>query len=222
MRVLRRFIPYLILLLPVIAILILRQGKNVYQKLPHIGNYKGLKPNGDTIFHAIPEFSLTDQYGKAFGSNDLKGKTYVANFIFTRCPNICPEMTKNLTVIKNEFKNWKDFRMISMTLDPKFDSPKVLNAFADKYEVNNGNWHFLTGSHDSIYWLMNQEGFLIVKPLPSEDPAQFQHSEVVALIDKDGYIRGHYNGTDLKDVERLKDEIKLLYHSYAEEKSAKR
>ncbi|MGZ5280846.1 MAG: hypothetical protein ACXWEY_01085 [Bacteroidia bacterium] len=71
---LRKLVPYLILLLPIIGILILTQGRNVYISLPHIGNYKGIKPNGDTIYHQIPEFSLTDQYGKAYGSEDLKGK----------------------------------------------------------------------------------------------------------------------------------------------------
>jgi protein SCO1/2 len=219
---LRRFIPYLILLLPIIGILILKQGKNVYKSLPHIGNYQGIKPNGDTIYHKIPDFSLTDQYGKAFGSNELKGQTYVANFIFTRCPNICPEMTRNLKAIQDDYKDVKDFKMVSFTLDPKYDSAKVLAAFADKYDVNNKNWHFLTGSRDTIYRLMNQEGYLVVKPLPNEDPAQFQHSELVVLVDKDGYIRGNYNGTLVKEIERLNDEIKVLYHSYGEAKRAKR
>ncbi len=214
---LRRFVPYLILLLPVIAILILKQGKNVYKTLPYIGNYKGLKPNGDTIYHQIPNFSLTDQYGKAFGFDDLKGKTYVANFIFTRCNTICPEITRNLKVIQDEYKDVKDFLIVSITLDPKYDAPEILHRFATKYDVNNKNWHFLTGSRDTIAWLMNKDGFLMVPPLPNpQDPVQIQHTEIVALVDKDGYIRGHYDGTSLQEIDRLKDEVKVLYHSYGE------
>lgn len=207
----------MILLLPIIGILILKQGRNVYKPLPYIGNYKGLKPNGDTIYHQIPSFSLTDQYGKAFGSNELKGKTYIASFIFTRCNSICPVITENLKEVFEGYKDVESFSMVSVTLDPKYDSAEVLHAFADKFGVNNKNWHFLTGNKDSIAWLMNKDGFLMVMPLPgTDDPVQIQHTEVIALVDKDGHIRGHYDGTNSKEIDRLKDEIKVLYHSYGE------
>ncbi|MGZ5280847.1 MAG: SCO family protein [Bacteroidia bacterium] len=126
-------------------------------------------------------------------------------------------MTRNLKEIQDGYKNVKDFRMLSITLDPKYDSAEVLYRFADKFGVNNKNWHFLTGSKDSIYWLMNKDGFLVVQPVPGkEDEVQLQHSELVVLVDKDGYIRGQYDGTKEKEIERLKDEIKVLYHSYGE------
>jgi protein SCO1 len=208
-------IPLGILLLPILYFLYLSRGKNVYKTLPHIGNPERIDEKGDTIFHRIPDFRFTDQYGKPFGSAELKGKTYVADFFFTRCPGICKDLTASMKRVHEEYKDAKGLEFISFTVDTRNDSAKALHIYAEKHGINNTNWHFLHGSRDTLQYLMNEKGFLVLKPEWNEDLAQVKHTELLVLVDKNGYIRGHYNGTKKDDVDRLIDEIRVLYHEYA-------
>lgn len=214
-KVWKVLIPVGVLLLPVLYFLYLSRGENVYKPLPHLGMPKGIDAKGDTIFHTIPEFRFTDQYGKPFGSVELKGKTYVAEFFFTRCPSICPTLTASMKRVQEKYKGAKNLEFISFTIDTRHDSANVLHAYAEKHGVNNKNWHFLRGSTDSLQYLMNQDGYLVLKPEWNEDLAKVTHTELLVLVDKYGHIRGHYNGTNKDDVDRLIDEIRVLHHEYS-------
>ncbi|MBT8393299.1 MAG: SCO family protein [Flavobacteriaceae bacterium] len=137
----------------------------------------------------VPEFSFIDQYGKSITNNDYFGKVYVVEFFFTTCPTICPRMNANMVDIQNHFNEFnEDFGIASFTINPKYDTPEVLKAYADKYGVTNPNWHFLTGDQESIYVLANQ-GFNIYAGQNDEVEGGFEHSGNFALIDKNGYIR---------------------------------
>jgi protein SCO1/2 len=213
---LRNILPALLLVIIIPAIIILMAvfGKNKYKPLPYLGNPEGIAANGDTIRHSISPFTFTDQYGKPYGSEDLKGKIYVADFFFTSCPNICPVMTKNLKKVQEKVGKTKDFHIVSFTLDPKRDSAKRLAEYAAKYKITGDQWHFLTAPKEDIINIMGIKGYLVVKPIEGADPNQFQHSEVMVLVDKEGHIRGNYNGTDDKDIERLEEDIQYLDYSY--------
>lgn len=163
----------------------------------------------DTLYHTIPAFSLTSNNGSSFGSTDLEGKIYVADFFFSRCPSICPKMTSQLTRVQSAFADVKDFSIVSFTVDPENDSPEVLQSYASKYKADSKIWFFLTGKKDSIYRVA-KEGFKISA---MEDPTggeEFVHSDKLILVDKNKIIRGFYNGTEPKDVDRLITEIKVL------------
>jgi protein SCO1/2 len=214
----RRVLPvFLILFLaPVVVIIIFKFGKNNYKQLPYIGLPVGIDAKGDTIRHTIPSFSFaTDQNGQPFGSDSLKGKIYIADFFFTSCPNICPLLTHSLIRVQDRFKNDNDFRVVSFSLDPQRDSAETLKQYAAKYKITTSQWHFLTAPKDSIYDLMGPKGYLIVKPILGADADQLQHSEVVVLIDKEGHIRGSYNGLKEDEMDKLIEDAHTLYVLYA-------
>jgi protein SCO1/2 len=177
----------------------------------------------DTVFQTIPAFQLTDENGQAFSSKNLQGKIYVANFFFTRCGTICPKITSQVSRATDTFNQDKDIHFISISVDPKFDEPAKLAAYAKRFEADSTRWTFLTGAKKEIYPLI-LKGFHVPLADASEYDAAiknpdetFIHSERLVLVDKSGVIRGFYDGTDKKEVDRLIMEIKVLKSIYATE-----
>jgi protein SCO1/2 len=209
----------IVILLPLLVIMMVRSGKNVYKHLPYLGNPVGLAPNGDTIRHTVKPFTFTDQFGQPYGTDSLKGKIYVAEFFFTSCNSICPVMTKGLKeVVYDEYRKGKhsdDLRLLSFTIDPKRDTPARLAQYAEKFGIKGHRWMFLTGPKDSLYKLMGPESFMMIEPHPDEGTDQITHSKFVELVDKEGRIRGTYDATNHDELERLRDEIRLLMLQYA-------
>lgn len=205
----------MILLVPSVAYLVLTTGKHNIKKLGYFGEkIPGVK-EGDTTYHSIPPFQFTDQDGKLFGDKDLQGKIYVANFFFTSCPSICPAMQTLMKKVQDtdDFKKLNDFRMVSFTVDPEHDSVSVLKEYAQKIKADSGRWYFLTGDKKVIYDLAYQ-GFLVNAMEDPTAPGGFLHSDMMLLIDREKHIRGIYEGTSMKDVKRLIDEIKVLIAEY--------
>lgn len=206
---------FLILLLPSIAYLVLTTGKHNIVKLNYFGpKYTGQNEK-DTIYHQIPPFQFTDQNGQAFGDADLNGKIYVANFFFTSCPTICPAMQTLMKKVHDtdDFVKLNDFKLVSFTVDPDRDSPEILKAFGERLGADDNRWKFLTGNRDSIYSI-GMKGFFVNAMEDSAADGGFLHSDMMLLIDRDKHIRGIYEGTSLKDVKRLIDEIKVLIAEY--------
>lgn len=195
----------------------MNRGKNVYKDLPYYGNPR-LSESGDTIRHTIPSYQFTDQSGKKFGSEDLKGKIYVAEFFFTSCPTICPVLAKSLKEVLDAYKTVPEFHIVSITLDPETDSVKQLAEYAERNQIKADKWHLLTGPKEDIYNLINEKGFLLLKPEPNADPYQFKHTEMLTLVDKEGHIRGQYDGTKKEEIEKLIDEIRVLLVNYENNK----
>jgi protein SCO1 len=189
---------------------------------------KRLKPRWneselDTVFQTIPSFSLIDERGDAFTSEKLKGKIYVANFFFTRCGTICPKITSQMSRVTDAFIQDKDIHFISLSVDPKYDNPEKLASYAKKFDADTARWNFLTGDKKNIYPLI-LKGFHVPLADASEYDAAiknpdetFIHSERLVLVDKSGVIRGFYDGTDKKEVDRLIVEIKVLKTIYSTE-----
>ncbi len=211
----RLAVPLIILAFPVAFWLIISRGENHLKRLPVIGP-ADVAANGDTIYHTIADFSLTNQEGKVITQADLTGKIYVANFFFATCPTICPKMNENFRKVQQEFKGSNDVRMVSYTVDPEQDSVPALKAYAEKMYADNSFWCFLTGNKDSIYTLA-RESYLV--PAASGKTAEdFFHSDQLILIDKEKRIRGLYDGMDPYAVDTLIAEMKVLLHEYVEEK----
>ncbi len=182
------------------------------------------EPATDTVFHTIPAWTLTDENAQAFSSTKMKGKIYVADFFFTRCTSICPKMSTQLTRVQDVFANSPEVQLLSFSVDPTHDSPEKLQAYAKNYDAKPDKWHFLTGTRQQIYPLAIKGYFIPVADASEYDKAvktpdeTFIHSEKLILVDKEGYIRGFYDGTDKKDVDRLILEIKVLQKIYETEK----
>lgn len=175
----------------------------------------------DTVFQTIPDFSLIDESGKTFSAKSLKGKIYVASFFFTRCGTICPKITSQLSRVQDTFLGDPEVQFLSISVDPKFDQPDKLATYAKRFDANKSQWHFLTGEKKMIYPLV-LKGFHVPLADASEYDAAiknpdetFIHSERLVLVDKEGIIRGFYDGTDKKEVDRLLVEIKVLKNIYS-------
>lgn len=165
--------------------------------------------NGFARLHTIPPFALTDQNGRMITNKTTAGKIYVANFFFTRCGNICPKMTVNMHRVADAFKNDSTVMFISHSVTPEYDNTRVLKKYAADKNIDNPNWHLLTGSQYAIYKLA-REGYFADAVSKSEISNQFLHSENFILVDQGGHIRGVYNGTIDLEVNNLVRHIKML------------
>lgn len=165
----------------------------------------------------VPEFSFTNQDGKTITNKDYLGKVYIVEFFFTTCPSICPKMSKNLVQIQNSFSEFKDFGVASFTINPEYDTPEILKAYAKSYNITNPNWHLMTGDKETIFELANV-GFNIYAGQNDDVEGGFEHSGNFALIDKNGFIRSRqddfgnpkifYRGIISEDEKVDKDEQK--------------
>lgn len=162
----------------------------------------------------VPAFTFTDQNADTISNDDYNGKVYVVEFFFTTCPTICPRMNANLIQIQNTFKNFDNFGVASFTINPEYDTPEILKAYAEKYGVTNPNWHLMTGDKAAIYKLAN-EGFNLYTAEEADVAGGFEHSGNFALIDKNGFIRSrkdrfgnpiiYYRGI-VSEAEKIDDE----------------
>ncbi|KAB8152014.1 redoxin domain-containing protein [Kordia sp. TARA_039_SRF] len=167
----------------------------------------------------VPDFLFTNQDSLEISNQDFNGKVTVMEFFFTTCPTICPVMNSNMRTLDEEFHEREDFAIASFTIDPETDTPKVLKEYAERYGVKSINWHFLTGDIEEIHKLSNT-GFNIFTGINPEVAGGFEHQGYFALIDKNGFIRSrrdkhgnpkiYYQGTDVEEVEMLKQDIKNL------------
>lgn len=163
----------------------------------------------DTLPHQIPPFSFTDQDGKPFTDQDVSGKIYVADFIFTSCPSICPVMTGNMLKVQEAFKNDERVMIVSHTIDPEYDTPSVLKSYAQEKGADTRIWKFLTGDRETIYSLCENEYMAFAKK-DSDAPGGYVHSGFFVLIDKNRHIRGAYDGTEEGKTEELIKDIQIL------------
>jgi len=163
----------------------------------------------DTIYQTLPAFKFVNQYGDSITNKSLKGDIYVADFFFTTCPSICPIMHRNMLTVYEEFKNVPDFKIISHTIDPKHDSVAVLKAYADKLGIKGNSWWLLQGKKEETYQL-GEKNYLVAVKQDDGTPGGFVHQGWFVLVDKQQRIRGYYDGTVAKEVEKLVADIKTL------------
>ena len=200
-----------ILLLPSLFYLFLHTGANQYKRLPFYGPKEVDPANpADTTYHTIPDFSLTNQNGETFSQNDLEGKIYVADFFFVSCPTICPKMTTHMLELQKHFYDLKDFHLVSFTVNPEQDSVEVLREYATNIRAMDTLWDFLTGPKDEIYEL-GYKGFMVNAMEDETAEGGFLHSQWLVLVDKQGRIRGYFDGTSTVETNNLMDAIEILF-----------
>ena len=181
-----------------------------------------IKLNGEA--KKVPEFLMRNQDSLLIGNDDFRGKVYLAEFFFTRCPTICPIMNKNMKILDDRFGDRQDFGITSFTIDPDNDKPHVLKKYAEDNGVKSQNWHFLTDKKSAVYELANS-GFNIFAGINTAVAGGFEHQGYFALIDKNGYIRSrvdrfdnpivYYSGLvrqdqDVQGVDMLLEDIERL------------
>lgn len=187
----------------------------VRKTLPIYGNRQAVTKtvNGqqvtDTVYQTIPDFTFVNQYGDSIGNKNLKNKIYVADFFFTSCPSICPIMERNMLNVYKAFKDTADIKIVSFTIDPRHDTVPVLKKYADKLGISGNSWWFLLGDRDKVYDLAAKD-YLVAVSQDSTVAGGYVHQGYFVLVDKRGRVRGSYDGTDMKQVNQLIDDIKTL------------
>ena len=164
---------------------------------------------GDTIYHQIASFNLTNQIGQVVNQNTTKNKIYIANFFFASCQSICPMMSNQLQEVQKAFLADDSVLILSHSVNPLHDTVAVLNNYADTYGAKTNKWHLLTGNKKQIYDLA-KTSYLVNAFEDDGSPEGFLHSELFLLIDKKARIRGMYDGTNTAEVKKLIEDVKLL------------
>lgn len=150
----------------------------------------------------VTAFNFAKADGGSFSDRDLKGKISVVDFIYTGCGDLCPMMTQRMTELYRLYAGSQVVQFVSITVDPEHDTPEVLSAYAKETGVTDSRWVFLTGPQAEVANL-SEHGFLLsAQDLPEG------HSKQFILLDRQGWIRGYYDGTGNMAV--LADHIKML------------
>lgn len=159
------------------------------------------------VLGTVPDFSFTERSGRTVTLADLRGKVWVADFIFTRCGGPCPTMCAAMAALQRSLDGAPEVKLVSFSVDPDHDTPEVLTRFAARFGANDTQWFFLTGSKSSIWTLANTGLKLAVT---SDTPGELVHSTKFALVDRAGRIRGYYDGMDPAEQARLLPAIDAL------------
>ena len=163
-------------------------------------------------YHKISDFKLTNQNGKEITQANYKDKIYVADFFFTTFQVIFPVMTKNMYQLQEELKNDNQILLLSHTVIPEVDTVEQLKEYAVENNVDDSKWNLVTGDKKQIYELA-RKSYLAVE---DSNYSQYDmiHTENFMLIDKERQIRGFYDGTNSKEINRLLKDIEILKQSY--------
>lgn len=188
------------------------------------------------IVGVVPDFTLVERSGRQVRAADLKGHVWVANFIFTRCPSICPGLSARMAVLQNRLRTdgagqaeaseaagpsgthgsngGDEVRLVSFTVDPEYDTAEVLRLYADRFRADPDRWLFLTGPRAAIHQLV-REGFRLgIDEQPSEEAREASgpiiHSDRFVLVDRGLRIRGYYSVTEEEELAELIQHVAVL------------
>ncbi|WP_339335606.1 MULTISPECIES: SCO family protein [unclassified Croceitalea] len=216
-----KFFGFVLLLLSIVIIYLMYNALKPKERLPI---YQPSMINPELVdstlhykkkYHTVADFELTNQNGETVTYKDYKDKIYVADFFFTTCPSICPIMTKNMAEIQNATLEDKEILLLSHSVTPEIDSVPQLKRYALEKGVLDSKWNLVTGDKKQIYELARKSYFAVLND-GDGGPFDMIHTENFILIDKEGRIRGTYDGTNTEEVEKLINDISILKASYNE------
>lgn len=182
------------------------------------------------VYGRVPDFSLVERSGRTVMLADLRGKVWVATFIYTRCTETCPTQSLQLFRLQGDFAAEPDLRLVSITVDPEHDTPEVLAQYARRYKADPERWLFLTGARPVIYALA-RDGFKlsVVDPDDSQQTGGLLrflgpraayathgsggliiHGSRLVLVDRQGRIRAYHRPGDQESLARLRENVRVL------------
>lgn len=182
-----------LILIPLVTLVLLLWLRNV--------EVATLRQRTVSSYGTVPSFQLINQNGQPFGSAQLAGKIWVADFIYTTCPGPCPMMSSRMSELQKPLEK-TDVRLVSFTVDPDNDTPEVLRGYAERLQVQPGRWDFLTGPKSAIYKLSHDDLKLAISD-GSDAQGIPVHSTRMVLVDRHGQIRGYYDATEPEAVTKL-------------------
>lgn len=164
------------------------------------------QPAGLPILYAAPSFSLTDQNNQIVTDASLRGKVWVAAFVFTRCAGPCPMMGAKMAQLQDAVTD-PDVKLVSFTVDPEHDKPEVLKEYGKTLGADDARWFFLTGKQAEIYDVANG---MLLTAIPADAQNPIIHSSKFLLVDKQGQVRGVYDSTEPEDLTQLEMDAATL------------
>jgi protein SCO1 len=153
------------------------------------------------VFGDIPQFELVAQNGQPFHSQELAGKIWVADFMYTTCPGPCPRMTSQMREVEGALKQEPDVRFVSFTIDPANDTPAVLEAYAKVHRATSSMWYFLTGPLATLE-MLDRNAFKL-----GDIDGTLEHSTRFVLVDRQGRIRGYYDTSEASSIQKIITDI---------------
>ena len=157
------------------------------------------------VLGELPEFSLVDQNGQAFDRRALEGDFWVADFIFTHCRSTCPRLTAHMQGLQTRLSDIPNAQFLSVSVDPRNDTPDVLKAYMTKSELSEANWRFVTGEEQAIRDVV-LNGFKVGLAEGDDQPGgeAIMHANHFVLVDEKAQVRGYYraNNDGIADLER--------------------
>jgi protein SCO1/2 len=161
----------------------------------------------------VPAFAFRDETGAVFGAERMRGHVTIVSFLFTRCDSICPLTTHKMKVLQDRtFDIGDKVALLSFSVDPRFDTPDVLAAYARRYEADGARWRFVTGPLEDVRALV--EGPLMTSMLETGKTKQglpdIAHGGHFLLIDRHLHIRGTYDSADVTRLETLIRDARYL------------
>lgn len=176
------------------------------------------------VVAALPSFTLTDQTGDSFGTADLQGKVWIADFIFTRCAGTCPMQTAEKAKLQErlrEHAQWEEIELVTFTVDPEHDTAPVLAEYAKAHGADPAHWKFLTGSRGDL-WNLSANGFKLEVAVDAKNSKMpILHSSQFALVDRAGRIRGYYDGLSEEGLAKLSADLEKVLAESAPKGAAK-
>ncbi len=181
-----------------------------------------MRPLQDAMLRAPPpiaeigSWKLVDDTGKAFGSDDLKGHVYVANFMFTRCRSICLDLTKAMKEVEAKTTRHGDaLRLVSFTVDPVYDTPEKLRAYREKFEAQSPRWTYVTGELDAVHELIAKRmpfhvGEIEQLPAPAAGASKKSAQDGEKNVDSDAAAA---SAPDAPNAASQKDELIEIAHT---------
>ncbi len=197
--------------------LLQEKGKNRYRPLPFLGpkivastfHSVRRKQVPDTLYHTVPNFKFLNQNGKVETFKTDSPKITVVNFFYTKCPDFCVGMNRELSRVVATFPANRLLRFFSISIKPEADKPEVLKEYSTQFHQKSRNWSFLTGDRNAIFQLANK-GFLVDILEDSSQKGNLIHAPTLILTDAERRIRGYYDASNKEQVDKLIDEIKVL------------
>jgi protein SCO1/2 len=156
------------------------------------------KPANLPVLFPAAQFKLTDENDKSFSSDGLRGRPWIAAFVFTTCGDVCPRISKTMEGLQKQLP--PDVQMVSFTVNPEHDTPAELKQYAVAFHADESRWHFLTGQPEKV-----KEVIAAMKMpfLPADRDKPILHSEKLMLIDAEGQIRGAYRSEEPEEMKQL-------------------
>ncbi|MDM5208110.1 MULTISPECIES: SCO family protein [Cytobacillus] len=165
----------------------------------------------NALNYDVEDFNYTNQDNQAVGLSDLEGKVWIADFIFTSCETVCPPMTYNMSQLQDKVKEEgiENVEFVSFSVDPTVDSPEALKDFANNYEIDFSNWHFLTGYTQEEIESFAVDSFKSLVKKPKNDD-QVIHQTSIYLVDQNGVVMKDYDGVSDVPYEEIIADIKKI------------